>query len=105
MEDFGENEILPTYYKKSMAVNMATYRKKMNPEQKAKINEYQKNKMAERRKKQKEEKMAKGVEIKIGRPKTREGFTPKELEKMVEFLTQRVKELEESQAKIVPYWN
>ena len=97
MEDFGENVILPTYYKKSMAVNMATYRKKMNPEQKAKINEYQKNKMAERRKKQKEEKMAKGVEIKIGRPKTREGFTPKELEKMVEFLTQRVKELEELQ--------
>jgi flagellar biosynthesis/type III secretory pathway protein FliH len=101
MEDFGENEILPTYYKKSMAVNMATYRKKMNPEQKAKINEYQKNKMAERRKKQKEEKMAKGLEIKIGRPKTREGFTPKELEKMVEFLTQRVKELEDNIQKTI----
>jgi hypothetical protein len=104
MEDCGENVILPVYYKKSMAKNMAEYRKNMSPEQKAKINEYQKNKMAERRKKQKEEKMAQGVEIKIGRPKTREGFTPKEMKTMIDFLTQRVKELEEAQAKVIPYW-
>jgi hypothetical protein len=48
--------------------------------------------------------MAQGVEIKIGRPKTREGFTPKELRTMIDFLTQRVKELEEAQSKVIPYW-
>jgi hypothetical protein len=48
--------------------------------------------------------MANGVDIKIGRPKKKQGFTEKELKTMVDFLSQRVRELEESQTKIVPYW-
>lgn len=105
MENFGENEIVETkYYRKSMATAMKTYRSKFSDEKRAQINEYQKKKMAERRAKEKEQKMANGVDIKIGRPKKKQGFTEKELKTMVDFLSQRVRELEESQTKIVPYW-
>jgi len=65
----------------------------------------QKKKMAERRAKEKEQKLANGVDIKIGRPKKKQGFTEKELKTMVDFLSQRVRELEESQTKVVPFWN
>jgi hypothetical protein len=62
--------------------------------------------MKERRDKERAEKIANGLEIKIGRPKKREGFTEKELKSMVDFLTERVKALEELQMKPpVPYWN
>jgi len=104
MDDFGENKIEPKYYKPSMATAMKTYRSKFSEEKRAEINEYQKKKMSERRAKEKEQKMANGVDIKIGRPKKKQGFTEKELKTMVDFLSQRVRELEESQTKIVPYW-
>jgi len=105
MDDFGENKIEPKYYKPSMATAMRTYRSKFSEEKRAEINEYQKKKMAERRAKEKEQKIANGVDIKIGRPKKKQGFTEKELKTMVDFLSQRVRELEESQTKVIPFWN
>lgn len=115
MDDFGENKIIgvlpphgmsvePKYYKPSMATAMKTYRSKFSEEKRKLVNEYQAKKMAERRAKEKEEKKANGIETKIGRPKKKEGFTEKELKTMVDFLSQRVRELEESQTKFVPYW-
>jgi len=104
MDDFGENKIEPKYYKPSMATAMRTYRSKFTEEKRKLVNEYQAKKMAERRAKEREEKKAQGIETKIGRPKKKEGFTEKELKTMVDFLSQRVRELEESQTKIVPYW-
>ena len=98
-------KIEPKYYKPSMATAMKTYRSKFTEEKRKAVNEYQAKKMAERRAKEREEKKAQGIETKIGRPKKKQGFTEKELKTMVDFLSQRVRELEESQTKIVPYWN
>ena len=108
MNNFGENIVIEEVNKRraSLTKAMKTYRSKFSEEKRKTINDYQAKKMKERREKEREEKIANGIEVKIGRPKKRQGFTEKELKTMVDFLSQRVKQLEELHMKPpVPYWS